>query len=509
MSIRIIKSFHPGLPGFRIMIPLLCVLAISSISCKKFLASYSQNQAFIEKATDLDEILIGEGYAGGISSDFQHIMDDDAEIAKSDLTRYWVLNTTGFHYWQSNPNMNSEGKEFGLDGFYAKTYKQIATINVVLHNAPLLRAKGEPADTLQRIVGEAYFLRAFYYFVLVNVYGKPFTPNTAANDFGVPLKTDPAVEDRFFSRSAVKKVYDQILLDLLEAETALKGFNQSSPIRPNQAAVHALLSRVYLYMEDYEKAVAYANKVIDNPRYQIVDLNKYVAGTDVITRSSPEVVFTMGLPVVPSLADIYLGYYFGDMYLLSDDLSSIYTTKDLRLKAFLFTTSKGDLKIAKKRKQFPNIITDVSDRWLLRLSELYLNKSEALAMLGRDAEAIEALQVLRKLRFKEDDLTNITGSGEALVNFVRDERRRELCFEGHRWFDLRRYAVNSKYPFSKTIRHVSYAFTGSGYAQNGYYELKPYDQDKAAYIVPIIREEIEFNNGLLTNEQRPARPITQ
>ena len=46
---------------------------------------------------------------------------------------------------------------------------------------------------------------------------------------------------------------------------------------------------------------------------------------------------------------------------------------------------------------------------------------------------------------------------------IRLERRRELCFEGHRWFDLRRYAVCEKYPYSKQIRHAFNVYDGNKY----------------------------------------------
>ena len=144
---------------------------------------------------------------------------------------------------------------------------------------------------------------------------------------------------------------------------------------------------------------------------------------------------------------------------------------------------------------------------MMRIAEIYLNKAEALAVLGRNGEAISTLQELRKNRFSTTPPGPPAG-GEELVKFIRDERRRELCFEGHRWFDLRRYAVNSKYSFTKSIRHNSYAYNAAleSYVQ-GYYELKPYPQDAAAYVVPLHPLEIEFSRKTLSNQERPARPL--
>jgi hypothetical protein len=167
------------------------------------------------------------------------------------------------------------------------------------------------------------------------------------------------------------------------------------------------------------------------------------------------------------------------------------------------------MRVAKKREGVNSTIDDVSDTYLIRLSEIYLNKAEALAALDRFEEARNTLQEFRKNRFKPAELPPIHSEGQALINTIRDERRLELCWEAQRWFDLRRYGVNSKYPFSKSIRHRNLVYTGTGYIENGYYELGPYEQDAAAYIVPIANDEIEFNRGLLTNEPRPDRPLKQ
>lgn len=491
----------------RSLIPILCLLITGTTSCKKFLASYSQNRVFVQTATDLDELMIGQGYYKEQPDWFLFLMDDDVELGLP--TGKTQFRFSGIHFWQPNPLIGSDGVSSLTDKFFNRIYLKIAGVNVVLHNIPLLQEKNEPSDTLRRLSGEAHFLRAYYYFMLVNAYGKPYQPGTATSDPGIPIKDNPEIEDKFFSRNTVKEVYDQVVKDLLDAEKELEGFNQSSIVRANQAAAQALLSRVYLYMEDYENAISYADKVIGNRNYQLFDLNKYVEGSEFATRSNPENIFTMGSSDIGAIMQILSDPSSGESYRASGDLVMNYSQQDLRLNAFFKQSSSGYLKVAKKRLARETVTSDVSDAWLLRFSELYLNKAEALAILGRDAEAISTLQELRKNRFKPEDLTGIAAAGQELVNFTRDERRREFCFESQRWFDLRRYAVNTKFPFSKTIRHIYYEYSDNGYYQNGYYELKPYEQDKATYIFPIPPEEIEFNNGFLTNEPRPERPLIQ
>jgi len=196
-----------------------------------------------------------------------------------------------------------------------------------------------------------------------------------------------------------------------------------------------------------------------------------------------------------------------DAYRASDDLLQSFETDDLRPSVF-FDQGERPGQLYAKVRGF-DLSGNVSEIFMIRLPEIYLNKAEALAVLGRNDEAISMLQELRTKRFSSTPSSPPAAGGE-LVNFIREERRRELCFEGHRWFDLRRYGVNSKYPFSKSIRHNSYAYNSAlaSYLQ-GYYELKPYSQDAAAYVVPLHPFEIQFNRETLTNEPRPARPMVK
>lgn len=493
----------------RIWIPLFCILCISTLSCKKFLATYSQNNSFIETAADLDELLVGDAYLDHYyisAPDFLFTMDDDAEaVVPTSVNK--IAQFTGFHYWQAQPRINSDGQLDNTDAYFNLMYSRIARINTILLNVKLLKEKGQPVQALDRISGESHFLRALYYFMLVNIYGKPYKPGTAATDFGVPLKTDATIKEQFASRRSTKEVYELIVTDLLEAETELAGANESSTIRANQASAQSLLSRVYLFMENYEQAVLYADKVISKGRYVLTNLNTHTAGKDFINKYSPEVIFTMGANRTAGIMMIDMDVPSTPTYQVSKDLVMGYASNDLRRQVFFLPNSKGDMKMGKKREIYNSTVDDVSDCYLIRFSEVYLNKAEALAALDRFEEARNTLQEFRKTRFKPNELPPISSSGETLINAIRNERRLELCWEAKRWFDLRRYGVNSKYPFSKSIRHRNVIYSGSGYTESGYYELNPYEQDQAAYIVPIANDEIEFNQGTLSNEPRPERPV--
>ena len=499
---------------------LIILVLLPALSCKKFLETRSQNNNFLKTAQDLDELLIGGSYTpsflGNGHTHMLFIMDDDVEENPVPVLQpFQSVETSrfsGYYNWQPNPYSFSDGyQEDNQVSIYNKVYKNISTVNTVIYNVPLMRAKGEPGDVLTRVDGEAHFLRALYYFLLVNTYGKPYNKASANTDYGVPLKTEPAIEPGPVSRASVKEVYDQIINDLLKAEQNLEAFNKQSVIRANQAAAQALLSRLYLYTEEYEKAVTYANKVMAK-NYRITNLNNFDFTNNFLQLRSPETIFNMGEDAPNFLYPVFGPCLFVhdlsssvDAYRASDELVQSFDPDDLRPSVFFDLGDRPGQLYAKVRSFDLN--GNVSEIFMMRIAEIYLNKAEALAVLGRNGEAISALQELRKNRFGTSPPGPPAG-GEELVKFIRDERRRELCFEGHRWFDLRRYAVNSKYPFTKSIRHNSYAYNAAleSYVQ-GYYELKPYSQDAAAYVVPLHPLEIEFSQKTLSNQERPARPL--
>ena len=121
----------------------------------------------------------------------------------------------------------------------------------------------------------------------------------------------------------------------------------------------------------------------------------------------------------------------------------------------------------------------------LRLSEAYLILAEATAKTDPTI-ALNAVNELRKKRISEEKYKDKSGlSGDELLEFVRNERRRELCFEGHRWFDLRRYGMPS-------FTHV---WKEGGVAAKWF----TMEKEDAAYTLPISKEVMDRNPGLVQN----------
>jgi hypothetical protein len=175
------------------------------------------------------------------------------------------------------------------------------------------------------------------------------------------------------------------------------------------------------------------------------------------------------------------------------ELLALFPANDLR-RVYYIRGTQPNLIIQKYANR---TVAACSDVFVLRLPEVYLNRAEALVMLDRDDEAIADLQSLRACRLADPGAINLSDS--LLLALVRDERRRELCFEGQRWFDLRRYAVYPTWNFQREIRHPYYEYT----SVSGDMVLKTFDEEPRYYTLAIPENEILLNGGAL--EQNPAR----
>lgn len=524
-------------------IALFCGLLFTSAACGDFLKEYSQNQAYVENVTNLDELLIGEGYfTGGVTSKYFtndsssaywtnvsntdpwffpyiHLMDDDVEEfvngIPGETSKYIRLNAYNLYRWQPDPFRDVENSKF-VDKNWTTMWSRIAAMNSIIYQLTQIDIDKDEEATALRVEGEARFLRAQFYFWMANIYGQPYCKATAVTDPCIPLKTSEDVVDIYYSRETAEKVYGQMVEDLTRATECLRGVNQVTKYRTNQAAAFTLLSRVHLYMENYEAAVAAADSVLALG-YKLEDMRGLKEGNKVVELKSSETLFTHGLylmhflhpyAILGSVTGMGYGVYCSG-YTTSMDLLGSYDEHDIRLKTFFSRRTRATAGSAPSYRcvKSADWLNEVSDKFAIRLPEVYLNKAEALACLHRDAEARATIDELRTLRFETADFKSMDKSGDELIDAIRSERRLELCFEGHRWFDLRRYAVNGVHSFEKEIRHKSLLYSNKTVVTEGEYVLRPYSQDKAAYVLPIPDDAIDFNKGNLSNEVRPERTL--
>lgn len=499
---------------------IICLLGTFCCACNEFLTEYSNDQAYVRAYTDLDELLAGSVYmkCQGIFYDYQgdlsksyypyiHFMADETQVNTSGSSGY--LRTLqylfGYYTWQQEVSKDHEGTIMWPEAQdWQNLYNYINVSNLILSQIDKQEAVTQAdQENINRIKGESHFLRGAYYFILANLYGKPYSPATASTDPAVPLKLTEYVEDKIYRRSTVEEVYRQVLEDLHSAEKYLKTIPRKSVVRASHTAVCLLLSRVYLYMQNYEETVKWAKACLEE-QPELIDLNSFTGG-EFLYKDSPELIFTMGSNHLPTNLTTN-AKEFG----VSEELYNCYTEEDLRTQYFITKQDEGYAYV-KARYAYQKRI-DVSDNFALRTAEAYLNLAEASACLGGTytQQALDAYNSLRRHRIS-DFMEEQTLTGEALVKEIRQERRRELCLEGHRWFDLRRYMVNDSYPEEKTLSNV-YMVTKYSYVSGSYevvfyrrYTLPPHD---GAWTLPIPSEELDANQGMRDNERLPRNGVS-
>lgn len=497
----------------------LLLMASSLGSCDSFLQEYSQDLSKVNTWQDLDEVLLGDGYlhAGrmyvehstlysdrdqDIDLDFIHFLadevafTDDDYIAGSARTDYFA-----YHTWQQEMGLDTELRYIGDDDkTWNGLYKRINICNMIIS---LIDEQPEdvPDDAMEksRVKGEAYFLRALYYFTLANLYCVPYNPDDASATRGMPIKFTEYIEDKEFERETLADTYAKVLEDLEAADQYLQGTTRKSVFHADVNTVHLLQSRVYLYMQDWPNAIAKAKEVLA-ANNKLMNIGAMPAGQTCLTRTCPELLFTMG--------DYLVSYIFRDArrdipgITVSEDMLALFARNDYRTTRYIGMTDNNRpnafIKV-KGQSSTMGSYQDCGSVYTFRTAEACLTLAEASAYNGDENTARQYLNTFMATRYAAPK--DVTESGEALYQLIRDERAREFLVEGHRWFDLRRYTVNKVSRWSKEIEHFFYHFADYEWDRKDWYRLEKFDQ---AYTLPIPRSVRNFQISL-GNNPRPAR----
>ncbi len=521
---------------FAFILPAMLLLLSS---CGDFLEESSQDTDYVRSWSDLNELLIGSCYmpvnttshyssqptsnaswGTGNYGMLLHLVGDEVQevTAKGQHDEFEShYREFGAYTWQQFIGQNETYTDTYTENYeWQKAYNAINVANNVLSSLDdVPQRSDEEQQGALKVAGEAHFLRGWYYFWLVNLYGKPYDPATASSAPGVPIKTSAEVQDIVYTRQSVQQVYDQVLSDLHAAEAELSQYRtvKKSIYRADSTAVCLLLSRVYLYMQNWPKAAEYARKVIaHHPALQ--NMNTTTAAF--MQASNVENIFSMGGDDVTAM----LMPGAGGLQ-VSNSLYNSYANDDRR-KSQWFWTYGTFLGLTKQPtgshyEAVPptndlyyyymfyagrlGYQSEVSSLFWLRSAEAYLNLAEAEAYQGNDAAARTALLTLMQNRYNNNaaELDLSATSGSALITLIREERRREFALEGHRWFDLRRYRVCTVQPSKTSITHdfTYYAnHTSVTPVETRRYVLT---KDDASWTLPIPHEVLEYNTGMEGN----------
>jgi hypothetical protein len=314
-------------------------------------------------------------------------------------------------------------------------YRAINATNNII-NSDVAVAATAVADK-DHIIGEAYALRAQIYFDMVRMFAQHYTYTSDASHLGVPLilNFDPINKPE---RNTVKAVYDQIILDMTMAISLMKSNSRSGNSNTlSSASTKALLSRVYLYKEDWPNAETIATEVLGSG-FSLVPNNNYFSLWT--TDNSSESIFEISMTEADNvggngIAGLYSRNGYGD-YLPSNDVVSLYDPADTRLSTFNEDSSLAGEFAPFRVDKYPDF-NGFDNVKVIRLAEIYLIRAEARAEIGTNIQgAQQDLDMVHQRALPSAPNTSVTG--EALKEAIFLERRLELCFEGQRLWDLMR-----------------------------------------------------------------------
>lgn len=364
------------------------------------------------------------GSDGGGMLDAPDVLSDNATFAQKGRGTRRVL-----HNWQYGPSTEP------MNGLYQSAYQMIYRANLLIANAEDFEGENKA-----NVVAEAKALRALGHLNIATFFSKIPTQSSDANSsLGVAYLTepDPLAEP---SRETVGTTYQMIVQDLLDARADINTVNDEG--RFDTESVNLLLSRVYLYMGEWQNAIDAAN-LVSTPvaaRDNIVGVWEDTSKDGVLFN----IPFTETPPLNFSIGVTWSQFGVNSLvpeYVVSYQLFTLFKDDDIRKEAYTFQGRNGDLNFNAIKKLFakeggaPGRV----DIKLFRSAEAKLNIAEAQFNLGNEGAALTALDDVRTKRY----LTPPNGeAGTALRDAIRLERRLEFAFEYQRFFDLKRWGLS-------------------------------------------------------------------
>ncbi|WP_143305076.1 RagB/SusD family nutrient uptake outer membrane protein [Chitinophaga vietnamensis] len=456
-----------------------------------FLA-FQNSERIASQVNGLYAVMKNGKFLGG---KFQIANEVRGEDYQNELSNSVTLNLT----WRMFVgNETQEVKEIWSQGYLA-----INNANVFLDGMAAAGTK-VVGDSLSKVyIGEAKFVRALSYFSLLQLYARPHWDGAGSKP-GLVLYLDGHTKLGNYARarSTVNEIYAQVIKDLDSAEMLLpkkKAGTTDAVTRANAWSAIALKARAYLYMEQYDKVVAEASKIVSATAPFVSpgnhglepDITKVFATPYTTAESIFSLPFTSTVGDFPG-TQTQLGFYFspntaggnGEYSLISTGIISDSSWKpqtDARRKFLLAVPQSGGKppKYYLNKYPTPSPYTDWAP--ILRYAEVLLNLAEARVRISGTVDA-GAVALLSAVRHRSDPSVTYTTADFAdaatLLAAIQKEKHIELLGEGFRSMEITRQGAT--FP-----------------ARGGVGAVAP---SAKAYIWPISSDELVYNKLCVDNQ---------
>lgn len=440
----------------KIIIYLFLCSMITFVSCDKWLDIEPKGKIILTNAEEYAQLFDNTGY---IAYNFQDIayLDDESLITPQSVLD--ALNSPTISSANATYNTEFDRAEFAYANsgsttstFYQTMYQRISRIcNTIIENESEIKGS---ASELSVLIAQAKAYRAFSYFILINIYAKPYNATTAATDGGVPIRTDINLESQAEKpKSTVAEVYKLIEQDLTEAIPDLPE-TAKTPYRFNKAAGYALKAKVHLFKKEWDECIKAAGKSyeLNHSTYDLVsriDAKAHKPNPPIYATGEENLffgTFATTYYMHPDLVNLYKKGLvdYGQSEDVHDVRLDLYKQPRSSIKDYQYTLSyqPSDLEYAK------NSVGIRTTEVMLMLAECYARKG----MTDKVLEYLKPYLISRYANFDPSKL-QISSDKTDAVKFVLQERRKELTMGCNRFFDLRRLNTETEYQVipSRTI----------------------------------------------------------
>nr|WP_294903969.1 RagB/SusD family nutrient uptake outer membrane protein [uncultured Lacibacter sp.] len=394
-------------------------------------------------------------------------------------------------------------------------YRTINFCNTVIEKAPEVLANDNTftQQQLNNYLSEALTIRALMYFYLARTFGD------------VPLKLDATLSDENITpipKSTQAEIFAQVVKDLTEAESkavTTYGDVASDKGRVTVYTINAILADVYLWMEKYTESIAACDKIINSNRFglirgatqngPIVEYNENWFNTLYYNGNSNEGIFELQFsqqrlnPFFQIFSSSISARRWTSVPDLMDRVFTVDYTNDQNYDirgdggSVRAATSTVWKYVGANATALRSLDQSFAHWFFYRYADILLMKAEALNELSRGQEALDLVYTIRNRAnaLQATDLTPAANDKNLIQDFILEERAREFCFEGKRWFDVLRNAKRKNYERLNILLNMVAISAPSNMQQSAQAKLRDYN----SHYLPIYLYEIQTNKQLVQN----------
>jgi starch-binding outer membrane protein, SusD/RagB family len=395
----------------------LLIFVFGSFSCEDVLepkpVDILNDELVLNEPNDVQNVEIG------LYSSFRGILSN--EVIAGDLTADMLLHNGTFSQYRELGTKQITSANASAAGLWSNIYSAVYVANFIFENLPAVT--GVPTTQRNKTMGTAHFLRGLSYFYGLYTYG------------GIPnVKTTNIADNRNIPRASEEEILELILndyedaLELLPEEPANAGF-------VSKDAVRAALARYYLYTKQWSLAQNLASQVINSGRYMLEPDFENIVLDDFTDEAIFEIgygisddpgtlnnLFKSRREIIPSNQLV--------VSLASDQSGTRFSSIEFNVNNLAGTDNGWTV------SKYGTPDEDNNNVVVFRLAEMYLIRAEARANQNNVSGLNSAQSDINELRKRaKAPLVPVISQAQMLLA-IEEERRMELAFEGHRWYDL-------------------------------------------------------------------------